>query len=109
MKTIKTLAIAMMALLMAASCSDITPGNNYKVYQDAVNKTVKKEKKSDKVILLVAFGSTWQQAFEAFDGTVAAYKSKFSGRVKTVEIYFKPEEKAVYYVVNSDFSEKIVL
>ena len=79
MKTIKSLAIAMMALLMAASCSDINPGNNYKVYQDAVNKTVKKEKKSDKVILLVAFGSTWQQAFDAFDGTVAAYKSKFSG------------------------------
>ena len=79
MKTIKTLAIAMMALLMAASCSDITPGNNYKVYQDAVNKTVKKEKKSDKVILLVAFGSTWQQAFDAFDGTVAAYQSNFSG------------------------------
>ena len=79
MKTIKTLAIAMMALLMAASCSDINPGNNYAVYQDAVNKTVKKEKKSDKVILLVAFGSTWQQAFDAFDETVAAYKSKFSG------------------------------
>ncbi|MBO4571765.1 MAG: sirohydrochlorin cobaltochelatase [Bacteroidales bacterium] len=79
MKTIKSLAIAMMALLMAASCSDINPGNNYAVYQDAVNKTVKKEKKSDKVILLVAFGSTWQQAFDAFDETVAAYKSKFSG------------------------------
>ncbi|MBR5055610.1 MAG: sirohydrochlorin cobaltochelatase, partial [Bacteroidales bacterium] len=79
MKTIKTFAIALMALLMAASCSDINPGNNYAVYQDAVNKTVKKEKKHDKVILLVAFGSTWQQAFDAFDGTVEAYKSKFSG------------------------------
>ena len=39
----------------------------------------------------------------------ADYKGKFKGKVKTVEIYFKPEEKAVYYVINSDFNDKIEL
>ncbi len=39
----------------------------------------------------------------------ADYKSKFNGKVKTVEIYIKPEDKAVYYVVNSEFSDKVGL
>ncbi|MBR3044657.1 MAG: hypothetical protein IKG82_13775 [Oscillospiraceae bacterium] len=39
----------------------------------------------------------------------ADYKSKVKGRIKTVEIYIKPEDKAVYYVVNGDFSDKIDL
>lgn len=36
-------------------------------------------------------------------------KSKVKGRIKNVEIYIKPEDKAVYYVVNGDFSDKIDL
>ena len=52
---------------------------NYNAYQKAVNETVKKNKKNNKAILLVAFGSTWQQAFDAFDATVSAYQSAFSG------------------------------
>lgn len=36
-------------------------------------------------------------------------KSKFKGKVKTIDIYIKPEDKAVYYVVNSDFSDKVAL
>ena len=36
-------------------------------------------------------------------------KKKFKGKIKTIEIYIKPEDKAVYYVVNGDFSDKIDL
>ena len=39
----------------------------------------------------------------------ADYKSKFKGKVKTIEFYIKPEDKAVYYVINGDFSDKIEL
>ena len=82
MKKIKFLMIAMMAMIVSLSftaCSDDDDNNdnNYTVYQKAVNQTVKSQKKHDKVILLVAFGSTWQQAYDAFDATVAAYKAQF--------------------------------
>ena len=50
---------------------------NYTAYQRAVNETVKAQKKNNKAILLVAFGSTWQQAFDAFDETVEAYRKAF--------------------------------
>ena len=39
----------------------------------------------------------------------ADYKSKFKGKVKTIEIYIKPEDKATYYVINGDFSDKVEL
>lgn len=39
----------------------------------------------------------------------ADYKGKVKGKIKTVEIYSKPEDKTVYYVINSDFSNKIEL
>ena len=35
------------------------------------------KKKHDRAILLVAFGSTWEQAFDAFDNTIEAYKTAF--------------------------------
>ena len=75
----KFLLIAVFAMLLGlSSCSkDDKPGSNYDAYQKAVNETVKSQKAHDKVILLVAFGSTWQQAYDAFDATVAAYKSAF--------------------------------
>ena len=84
MKKIKWMMIAMMAIVVSMSftaCSDDDDdtANNYTVYQNAVNQTVKSQKKNNKVILLVAFGSTWQQAYDAFDGTVTAYKSAFPG------------------------------
>lgn len=84
MKT-KSLMIAMLAICMGVfftSCKDDKndePTNNYTAYQKAVNETVKSQKKNSKVILLVAFGSTWEQAYDAFDGTVEAYKQKFPG------------------------------
>ena len=36
-------------------------------------------------------------------------KSKVKGKIKSIEIYIKPEDKAVYYVVNGEFSDKIDL
>lgn len=81
MKTIKFLMMAAVALMTAVSftaCSDDDDNlSNMERYQRAVDATVKNQKKSDKAILLVAFGSTWQQAYDAFDNTVKEYKEKF--------------------------------
>ena len=80
MKKTRFLMLALLAglVLGLTSCD---PANheeyNYTAYQKAVNETVKKQKKNDKAILLVAFGSTWQQAFDAFDATVEAYRKAF--------------------------------
>lgn len=86
MKKIKFLMIAMMALIAgmtftACSSSDDNEqkGSNYDKYQQTVNNTVNSQKRSDKVILLVAFGSTWEQAYDTFDKVVADYKSSFPG------------------------------
>lgn len=86
---IKSLLIAMAAVAATAftlsSCSsDDDPVNNYTQYQNAVDQEVSAQKQKSgnkKAILLVAFGSTWQQAFDAFDTTKAAYEadSRFKG------------------------------
>ena len=55
------------------------PESNYQKYQKVVNETVNSQKKSNKVILLVAFGSTWEQAYDTFDKVVDEYKNAFSG------------------------------
>ena len=76
-------------------------------------KTVEKAKTikatSKKETVKIQFGGEEFDLSDIKSVVEADYNSKFSGRVKTVEIYFKPEEKAVYYVVNSDFSGKIEL
>lgn len=85
MMKIKSLTVALLAsLAMAAgfnSCSDdeetSSVANNYTIYQSAVDSKVIANKKHDKAILLVAFGSTWQNSFKAFDKTVEAYKKQF--------------------------------
>ena len=82
MKKTKLLTLALLAgLVFGFTACEPRENNeyNYNAYQKAVNETVKSNKKNNKVILLVAFGSTWQQAFDAFDATVSAYKSAFSG------------------------------
>ena len=109
MKTIKYLAMAMFAMVIAGgftSCKDddpkeiikevpvekevikevekeiikeVTVDNAYSRYLKAIVDNVKAEKKNDKAILLVAFGSTWEQAFDAFDETIDAYKEAFNG------------------------------
>jgi sirohydrochlorin cobaltochelatase len=90
MKKIKFLMIAMMAFIVSATftaCNNNDDDNgkggggqsNYDKYQQAVNNTVNSQKSSDKVILVVAFGSTWEQAYDTFDKVVADYKSSFPG------------------------------
>ena len=86
MKQIKFLMLAMMAFIASATftaCSSDDDNNNnqsnYEKYQQAVNQTVKAQKKSNKVILLVAFGSTWEQAYDTFEKVVEDYKAQFSG------------------------------
>lgn len=84
MKKIKLLLLAMLTIMAGLSftaCSDDDDDNksNYEIYQEAVSNTVKSQKKNNKAILLVAFGSTWQQAYDAFDGTINAYKQQFPG------------------------------
>ena len=86
MKQIKFLMLAMMAFIASATftaCSsdddDNNKQSNYDRYQQAVNQTVNSQKKSNKVILLVAFGSTWEQAYDTFDKVVDDYKASFSG------------------------------
>ena len=84
MKTIKYLMMAAVALMTALSftaCSDDDNDNssNYQKYQQEVTNMVNKQKKNDKVILLVAFGSTWEQAYDTFEKVVDDYKANFSG------------------------------
>ena len=79
MKT-RFLSLALLAALAFSFVSCEKNGGeqyNYTAYQRAVNEAVKSQKKNNKAILLVAFGSTWQQAFDAFDETVEAYKKAF--------------------------------
>ena len=57
---------------------EVPQDNNWSRYQAIVTADVKSQKKHDKAILLVAFGSTWNQAYEAFDTTIDAYKAAFA-------------------------------
>lgn len=82
MKQIKFLMLAMMVFIGSTTftaCSDDDDKSNYDRYQQAVNQTVNSQKKSNKVILLVAFGSTWEQAYDTFDKVVDDYKAAFPG------------------------------
>lgn len=56
---------------------EVEVDNAYSRYLKAIVENVMAQKKNDKAILLVAFGSTWEQAFDAFDETIAAYKAEF--------------------------------
>ena len=57
----------------------------------------------------IQFGADEYDFAEIKKAVEADYKNKVKGRIKTVEIYIKPEDKAVYYVVNGDFSDMIKL
>ena len=85
MKKIKFLLIAMLAMMTTATfvaCSDDdddAPLSNMERYQQEVDQVVRAQKKNNKAILLVAFGSTWQQAYDAFDLTRSEYEKEFGG------------------------------
>ena len=57
----------------------------------------------------IQFGSDEYVFSEIEKAVTADYKSKFKGKVKTIDLYIKPEDKAVYYVINGEFSDKIEL
>lgn len=57
----------------------------------------------------IQFGGDEYDFAEIKKAVEVDYKKKFKGKVKTIEFYIKPEDKAVYYVINGDFSDKIAL
>ena len=77
------LLVGVVGCTAVTSCDDDDDDyvqSNYERYQEAVNATVKSTQAASgnkKAILLVAFGSTWQQAFDAFDETVDAYEDAY--------------------------------
>ena len=86
MKKIKSFILATMAFAMMApafvACSDDddkTVNNLVSEYEvnDKMVAAQKAASKKDVAVLLVAFGSTWDNAFKAFDKTKAAYEAAF--------------------------------
>ena len=87
MKQIKSLVLAAVAFALAApvftSCSDDDKNETVEniISEFSVNDTMVAEQKAksgkDVAVLLVAFGSTWNNAFLAFDKTKAAYETAF--------------------------------
>lgn len=75
--------LAMVASISFTACSSDddnssnSSNNNIEDFQKIVDEKVQLNKKHDKAILLVAFGSTWQQAFDTFDAVEAKYKEEF--------------------------------
>lgn len=57
----------------------------------------------------IQFGADEYDFAEIKKAVEADCKSKVKGKIKSIEIYIKPEDKTVYYVVNGDFSDKINL
>ena len=86
MKKIKSFVFGIMAFDMTTpvfvSCSSDDSGDidnlvsEYKVNDDMVAAQKAKSKK-DVAVLLIAFGSTWDNAFKAFDKTKTAYEAAF--------------------------------
>ena len=70
-------ALVLCATTFVSCDDDDDVSSNVEKYQQTVDATVKANKTSDKVILLVAFGSTWQKAFDAFDATLEKYEEEY--------------------------------
>lgn len=68
-----------------------------------------KDATAPKETVKIQFGADEYDFAEIKKAVEADYKSKVKGRIKAVEIYIKPEDKAVYYVVNGAFSDQIGL
>ena len=74
----------------------------------AAKKTPAK-KAEPRVSVKVQFGGNEYDIDEITKNVTKAYKGSVKGAVKSVDIYVKPEDGAVYYVVNSEVSDKIDL
>lgn len=72
-------------------------------------KTTAKAPAAPKETVKIQFGGDEYDFAEIKKAVKADYKAKFNDKIKTVEIYIKPEDKAAYYVINSEFSDKIEL
>ena len=86
MKKIKSLILAAMAVCLTAPVFTSCSGDNAEdpdnliseySYNDNLVAAQKAKSKKDVAVLLVAFGSTWNNAFLAFDKTKAAYEAAF--------------------------------
>lgn len=81
MKTIKILLCAVVAALSFTACSDNDDAGKNIVSEYSLNdQLVAKQKAASgkkEAVLLVAFGSTWSNAFSAFDATKKAYENAF--------------------------------
>ena len=88
MKKIKSFIVAVMALALTAPLFTACGDDDTKVetienivseytYNDNLVAQKKSTSKKDVAVLLVAFGSTWNNAFLAFDQTVKAYEAAF--------------------------------
>ena len=67
------------------------------------------KKAEPKVTVKVQFSGNEYDIDEITKNVAKAYKGSVKGAVKSVDIYVKPEDGAVYYVVNSEVSDKIDL
>ena len=94
MKRIKFLLMAFVAMtlsagLVACSDDDKLSSSNFEKYMNAVDSQVKNKKAKSgnkKALLLVAFGSTWENAHKTFKDIVADYEGDAS--FKDYDVYF---------------------
>ena len=93
MKRIKFLLMAFVAMTLGTglvACSDDDKSSsNFEKYMKAVDSQVKSKKAKSgnkKALLLVAFGSTWENAHKTFKDIVADYESDAS--FKDYDVYF---------------------
>ena len=88
MKKIKIFMMTLLAVLSFAACSDDDDPQQNVVseytHNDEIVAAQKAKSGKDKAVLLVAFGSTWTNAFAAFDETKKAYELAFPD----ADIYF---------------------
>ncbi|MDE5991938.1 MAG: hypothetical protein K2G87_02690 [Oscillospiraceae bacterium] len=89
-----------------------TPAKKTVTKAKSATKTTAKTTRAATVLketIKVQYGADEYDFAEIRKAVEADYKAKVKSKIKTVEIYIKPEDKAVYYVINSDFSDKIEL
>ncbi len=72
-------------------------------------KSATKATTAPKETVKIQFGADEYDFADIKKAVEADCKSKVQGKIKAIELYIKPEDKAVYYVVNGDFSDKIDL
>ena len=75
----------------------------------AAAKPAAKTAEAPKETVKIQFGADEYDFAEIKKAVDADCKKKFKGKIKTIEIYIKPEDKAVYYVVIGNFTDKIDL